>query len=238
VGVVPGPAGAWRKSFLMEAGGFHTDTLVEDQEMTLTMLHMGKKVIFEEHAIAYTETPHTVKNFLKQRFRWVYGTMQAFWKHKSIMWERPDDVMSLVVMPNIAVFNIILPLTYPFADSALLFGLIFGEWQTLLVPFAIFTAVDLLYASWGLRGESNKLKLLCAVPLQRVVYRQLLYYTVYKSFVRAMEGTGTLWNKFAKVGETKRYYLAALGGAVGLEITAPPSPIEIVEPIAPENIIT
>jgi cellulose synthase/poly-beta-1,6-N-acetylglucosamine synthase-like glycosyltransferase len=198
IGVVPGPAGAWRKSFIIEAGGFHTDTLVEDQEMTLSMLHHGKKVLYESRAIAYTETPHSVKNFLKQRFRWVYGTMQCFWKHKSIMREKPLSSMSLVVMPNIFVYNILLPLTYPFADSALVFGLIFGEWHSLILPFLIFTGIDLLYAVWGVRGEPNKWKLMLAVPLQRVVYRQLLYYTVYKGFVRAIEGTGTSWNKFTK----------------------------------------
>jgi hypothetical protein len=211
IGVVPGPAGAWRKSFLLEAGGFHVDTLVEDQEMTLSALHAGKKVVYEPRSVAYTETPHSIKNFLKQRFRWVYGTMQCFWKHKKVMYERPASSMSLVVMPNIFIYNILLPLTYPLADSALLFGLIFGEWTTLILPFAIFTAVDLLYAVWGLRGEPNKWKLLLAVPMQRVVYRQLLYYTVYKGVIRAIEGSGMGWNKFTKTGETRRFYLAAMG---------------------------
>ncbi len=235
VGVVPGPAGAWRKAFLQEAGGFHTDTLVEDQEMTLTMLHMGKKVIYEEGAIAYTETPHNIKNFLKQRFRWVYGTMQCFWKHKSVMIEKPDGIMSLVVMPNIFIYNILLPLTYPFADSALVFGLIFGEWQTLVLPFVIFTILDLLYATWGLRGEQSRWKLMVAVPLQRIVYRQLLYYTVYKSFIRAIEGSGTVWNKFAKMGETKRFYMSALSNAVGLEVT--PMPEAVPPPVPAQEIL-
>jgi cellulose synthase/poly-beta-1,6-N-acetylglucosamine synthase-like glycosyltransferase/peptidoglycan/xylan/chitin deacetylase (PgdA/CDA1 family) len=212
IGVVPGPAGAWRKSFLVAAGGFHTDTLVEDQEMTLSMLHRGHTVVYDSRAIAYTETPHSIKNFLKQRFRWVYGTMQCFWKHKSVMVEKPASSMSLVVMPNVFVYNILLPLTYPFADSALIFGLIFGEWRSLVMPFLIFTGIDLLYAIWGLRGEPNKWKLMLSVPLQRIVYRQLLYYTVYKGFVRAIEGTGTGWNKFAKTGETRRFYLSAMGG--------------------------
>ncbi len=227
IGVVPGPAGAWRKSFIVEAGGFHTDTLVEDQEMTLSMLHLGYKVIYDARAIAYTETPHSIKNFLKQRFRWVYGTMQCFWKHKGIIKEKPLSSMSLVVMPNIFVYNILLPLTYPFADSALLFGLIFGEWHSLIMPFLIFTGIDLLYAIWGLRGEPNKWKLMAAVPLQRIVYRQLLYYTVYKGLVRAIEGTGTTWNKFAKTGETRRFYLSAMGGLqAALEGVKTPLPIE------------
>lgn len=234
IGVVPGPAGAWRKSCLLELGGFHTDTLVEDQEMTLSMLHANYKVLYESRAIAYTETPHTIKNFLKQRFRWVYGTMQCFWKHKSIAVERPISSMNLVVMPNIFIYNIVLPLTYPLADSALIFGLIFGEWRSLVLPFVIFTCIDLLYALWGLRGEPNKWKLLLAVPLQRVVYRQLLYYTVYKGFVRALEGTGTSWNKFTKTGETRRFYLTAMGG-VGAAIQGIKNPAPVSAEEAPQS---
>jgi cellulose synthase/poly-beta-1,6-N-acetylglucosamine synthase-like glycosyltransferase len=67
VGVVPGPSGAWRRELLISTGGFATDTLVEDQDMTLRLIRLKKKVIYEPLAIAYTETPHTVKNFLKLR---------------------------------------------------------------------------------------------------------------------------------------------------------------------------
>jgi cellulose synthase/poly-beta-1,6-N-acetylglucosamine synthase-like glycosyltransferase/peptidoglycan/xylan/chitin deacetylase (PgdA/CDA1 family) len=213
VGVVPGPAGAWRRDFLLKTGGFSTDTLVEDQDMTLTMLRAGHTIVYEERAIAYTETPHSVKNFLKQRFRWVYGTMQCFWKHKRVMVERPLSGMTLVVMPNIFIFNIILPLSYPFADSALLVGLALTDWSGLIVPFALFTLFDVVYAGIGVWPEKNRLRLLSMVPLQRIVYRQLLYYTVMRGVVRSIEGTGSGWNKFAKMGETQRFYFSAVPAA-------------------------
>jgi cellulose synthase/poly-beta-1,6-N-acetylglucosamine synthase-like glycosyltransferase/peptidoglycan/xylan/chitin deacetylase (PgdA/CDA1 family) len=209
VGVVPGPAGAWRKSFVLDLGGFSSDTLVEDQDMTLTLLRAGKKVAYEEKALAFTETPHTVKNFLKQRFRWVYGTMQCFWKHKFVVVERPFSSMTWIVMPNIFIFNILLPLSYPFADSALIVGLFISDWAGLLAPFAFFTILDVVYASIGAWPEKNRWKLICMVPLQRIVYRQLLYYSVMRGVVRAIEGTGSGWNKFAKVGETQRFYFSA-----------------------------
>lgn len=210
VGVVPGPAGAWDRSMVMTLGGFASDTLVEDQDMTLRLLRAGKKIIYEPDAIAYTETPHTITNFLKQRLRWIYGTMQCFWKNKGVYREAPLGKMSTVVMPNIFIFNILLPLTYPFADGALLFGLLSNEWRSLVLPFLAFTIVDLLYAGYGVRGEPNPIRLLWAVPLQRIVYRQLLYYTVARSVIRAIEGTGLGWNKFTKIGETQRFYFTAL----------------------------
>ena len=213
IGVVPGPAGAWRRDAIMACGGFSTETLVEDQDMTLTLLRAGYAVCYEENAIAYTETPHSVKNFLKQRFRWVYGTIQCAWKHKRVVVERPLSGMTLLVMPNIVIFNILLPITYPFADAAFLLGLLLDDWQYLLLPFLFFTLFDLLYASIGVWREENRFKLLSFVPLQRIVYRQLLYYTVIRGVVRAIEGTGAGWNKFAKVGETQRFYYSAGKGA-------------------------
>ncbi|HVZ75931.1 MAG TPA: glycosyltransferase [Candidatus Paceibacterota bacterium] len=222
VGIVPGPAGAWRKSYLMQFGGFSTDTLVEDQDMTLTVLRSGKRVVYEPQAIAYTETPHTVKNFLKQRFRWVYGTMQCVWKHKRVALERPFSPMTLIVLPNVFIYNILLPLAYPFTDAAFVFGLLFGQMRTLLVPFLLFTAFDMAYAAWGVWKEPGAGRLMIGVPLQRVVYRQLLYFSVMRGVIRAIEGSGAGWNKFRKAGETKRFYQS--------DILVPvPSPLTIAE---------
>lgn len=206
VGVVPGPAGAWRKDIIIKAGGFPTDTLVEDQDMTLTILRMGYKVIYEPLAITYTETPHTVRNFLKQRFRWVYGTIQCFWKHKKVFIERPFSALSLLVMPNTLFFGILMPLTYPVIDAMLIISLLFGSLFSLWLPILLFTIVDMLYALWGVWSEKGSKRLIFYVPLQRFFYRQLLYYTVIKSIVRAIEGRGARWNKFAKIGDTERYF--------------------------------
>jgi cellulose synthase/poly-beta-1,6-N-acetylglucosamine synthase-like glycosyltransferase len=221
VGVVPGPAGAWRRTLLNALGGFKTDTLAEDQDMTLTVLRSGAKVVYEEQAIAYTETPHTIKDFLKQRFRWVYGTMQCFWKHKAAYSEpHANNAVTLFVLPNVFIFNIVLPLIYPFADSALIVGLFMGDWRSLLLPFLLFTAFDVMYAMWGVWKEKDAWKLLLAVPLQRIVYRQLLYYSVIKGVVRACEGTGSAWNSFVKSGDTKRFFFASIVVPVPSTISA------------------
>ena len=77
--------------------------------------------------------------------------------------------------------------------------------------------------------EQQKWKLMLTVPLQRVVYRQLLYYTVYRASIRAIEGTGTSWNKFAKTGETRRFYLAAMGGVEGTLGSIDTVPVPVIE---------
>nr|WP_245203793.1 glycosyltransferase [Ammoniphilus resinae] len=82
VPVVPGAIGAWRKEDVERAGFFSHDTLAEDTDMTLKLLREGKRVYYEERALAYTEAPDEFRSFVKQRFRWVYGTLQCVWKHR------------------------------------------------------------------------------------------------------------------------------------------------------------
>src|SRR6185295_3199403 len=44
VSVVPGAIGGWRVSAVREAGGFHTDTVAEDADLTMALLQRGYRV--------------------------------------------------------------------------------------------------------------------------------------------------------------------------------------------------
>jgi cellulose synthase/poly-beta-1,6-N-acetylglucosamine synthase-like glycosyltransferase len=43
---------------------------------------MGYEIAYEEDAYGITEAPDTVRAFIRQRYRWMFGTFQAVWKHK------------------------------------------------------------------------------------------------------------------------------------------------------------
>ena len=73
--VVPGAVGAWRRSALMKLGGFPTDTLAEDQDLTIAIQKAGYQAVFDADAVAWTEAPDTVAGLAKQRFRWSFGTL-------------------------------------------------------------------------------------------------------------------------------------------------------------------
>jgi peptidoglycan/xylan/chitin deacetylase (PgdA/CDA1 family) len=85
VTVVPGAVGAWRKSVLDDLGGYPSDTLAEDQDLTIACQRAGWKVAFDPAAQAFTEAPDTVGGLLKQRFRWSFGTLQCVWKHRAAL---------------------------------------------------------------------------------------------------------------------------------------------------------
>ena len=75
--VVPGAIGAFKKSAINDAGGLTTDTLAEDCDLTIRILKAGYVIENENNAVAMTEAPEKVKQFVKQRTRWCFGIMVA-----------------------------------------------------------------------------------------------------------------------------------------------------------------
>ncbi|MBS2023959.1 MAG: glycosyltransferase, partial [Deltaproteobacteria bacterium] len=127
VPVVPGAVGAWRRQAVLDAGGFHEDTLAEDTDLTLRLIESGLRVVYAEHALAYTEAPETRKALLKQRFRWTYGVLQACWKHKGKLFRPSGGVLGWLILPAFAIYQFLVPLSAPVVDLLLVSSLSRGR---------------------------------------------------------------------------------------------------------------
>ena len=114
VSVVPGAIGAWRVSAVRQAGAYQTDTVAEDADLTMALLRVGYRVEYEDMALAYTEAPVSANGLMRQRFRWSFGILQAVFKHREVFARK--GVLGWVALPNIVIFQILLPLVSPFID--------------------------------------------------------------------------------------------------------------------------
>ncbi len=56
--VVPGAIGAWRTEAVRAAGGYKTDTVAEDADLTMALLQNGYKVEYEDRALALHRGSH------------------------------------------------------------------------------------------------------------------------------------------------------------------------------------
>ena len=61
---------------LASVGGYPTDTLAEDQDLTIAIQRKKWKVAYDDSAVAWTEAPETMRALGKQRYRWAFGAMQ------------------------------------------------------------------------------------------------------------------------------------------------------------------
>ena len=200
VPVVPGAVGAWRRTEVLAEGGFHEDTLAEDTDLTLRLIARGLRVVYAEHALAYTEAPETAKALLKQRFRWTYGVLQACWKHKARLFHRGGGVLGWAILPAFAIYQFLVPFIAPVVDLLLVVSLFRGMAQSTAGYYLLFFALDLILSAVAVLLEGEDLKLLLGLFVQRVAYRQLLWVALMKSLWNAIAGFAVGWGKLARTG--------------------------------------
>ena len=209
--VVPGAIGAFNKEAIKIAGGFTSDTLAEDCDLTMRLLRKGYLVRNCSKALSYTEAPETFRQFMKQRFRWSFGVIQCFWKHRDTVLNPKYKNFGMVAMPNILIFQMILPFLAPLADLILLISLIAASMNIvvasvphILLYYGIFSLVDMAGAALAFAFEKEDYKKLLWMIPQRLIYRQMMYYILFKSFNRAIKGEMQGWGVLKRTGSVKK----------------------------------
>ncbi|SFB02037.1 MULTISPECIES: polysaccharide deacetylase family protein [unclassified Bacillus (in: firmicutes)] len=198
--VVPGAIGAWRKSDVEEVGYFNEDTLAEDTDITLTLLRNGKKIEFEEKAYAFTEVPEDIKSLAKQRYRWVYGTLQCLWKHREALFNKKHHSLGYFALPNMWLFQYIYQTISPIADILFIMALFTTHPEKAAIGFILFYMLDFFTSLYAFRLEKESPKPLISLFLQRILYKQLMTYVVIKSIFSAIMGVTVGWNKLKRKG--------------------------------------
>ncbi|KMQ60189.1 glycosyl transferase family 2 [Chryseobacterium angstadtii] len=201
--VIPGAIGAFKKSVIAEAGGYSTDTLAEDCDITVKILRAGYTVANENRAVAVTEAPESVKQFLKQRFRWTYGIMQMFWKQRQTFLNPKYKGLGLWAMPNILLFQYIIPFFSPLADVIMFFGILSGNGEKIFSYYLIFLLVDASLALMTFIMQREKLIGLLYIIPQRFGYRWLMYIVLFRSLRKALKGEMQSWGFLKRTGNVK-----------------------------------
>ncbi len=215
ISVVPGAVGAWRREVVVSVGGFSSDTLAEDADLTFSIIKNGYKVVYDDEAIAYTEAPDTIAGFVKQRFRWMYGTLQTAWKHKAVFFRPRYGALGFFALPNIFVFQLFFQIIAPIVDLALIISVSWALWQQhihqmdyslmytfryIFVYYILFLMIDIFSSiiAFTLEREREDWSLLIWIIFQRFFYRQLMYYVAMKTVFVAIKGIFVGWGKLER----------------------------------------
>ncbi|MFF4706120.1 bifunctional polysaccharide deacetylase/glycosyltransferase family 2 protein [Streptomyces sp. NPDC001288] len=199
---IPGAVGAFRRDAVLEVGGMSEDTLAEDTDITIALHRAGRRVVYEEHARAWTEAPGSLRQLWSQRYRWSYGTMQALWKHrKSLTDKGPSGRFGRVGMPLVVLFQIVTPLFAPLIDVFTAYSMIFVDLRAALLAWLAVLGVQLTCAAYAFRLDREKYRYLLMMPLQQLAYRQMMYLVLIHSCVTALTGGRLRWQKLKRTGE-------------------------------------
>jgi cellulose synthase/poly-beta-1,6-N-acetylglucosamine synthase-like glycosyltransferase len=199
---IPGAVGAFRVEALRDAGMMSADTLAEDTDITMALHRTGWEIRYAPDALAWTEAPTSLRQLWRQRYRWSYGTMQAAWKHRHALLERGHaGRFGRLGLPLLAVFQIFTPLLSPLIDILALYGLVFGDPLITVLAWSGMLAVQAVCAAYAFHLDGERLRPLWALPLQQVVYRQLMYLVLAQACLTAINGYRLPWQRLKRSGD-------------------------------------
>jgi hypothetical protein len=131
--------------------------------------------------------------------------MQAIWKHRAALVSRDplDARIGRRALPYLTFFQIALPVMAPLIDLFAVYGLLFGDARQTVGFWLAFNAVQLATAVYAFRLDREPLRPLWALPLQQLVYRQLMYLVVIESTITALAGVRAHWRHIERSGDVE-----------------------------------
>lgn len=145
--IVSGAFGLFRRSAVVEVGGFRTDTIGEDMEIIVRLhRHMRQqerpyRIVFQPDPVCWTEVPESPKILGNQRNRWHRGTMQVLSAHAQMIGSPRYGAVGTFALPYFAIFEAASPVIeasgYLLNGAALAFGLMDVEFAQLFFLTAI-----------------------------------------------------------------------------------------------------
>ncbi len=190
---VPGAIGMYRRSLLVELGGYKSDTVGEDFEL-IVRVHRhaleGRRpyeVRFAADAIAWTEVPDNIRDLAVQRGRWMRGALQTFARHHKMTIDPRYGLIGVCGIGSIAAQDIMAPLAYlllaPAMLAACLTQIIDWSLPAAIAAAMVIPAFAVELSSFGVFRELlpngsrlglDRGRLMLLFPVYFLVYRNML----------------------------------------------------------------
>ncbi len=199
--VISGAIGAFRKDVIVSIGGYSEDTIVEDMDVTLSMAMTGGVVEYNGKAIAYTEAPESIKDFIKQRYRWTYGGFQVLKKHKNLIFNRKHNSLGLVGIPYFMIFPWIDVMVSSLFVVAILKVIVGGNVLELMLFYTFMCLVQGSLLLYSLVMDKEDKKLVFLAGIDSLWYNHLISFITAKAAFNFLRGRATGWNKLVRLGK-------------------------------------
>jgi cellulose synthase/poly-beta-1,6-N-acetylglucosamine synthase-like glycosyltransferase len=159
--LISGAFGLFRTDVVQEAGGYDTDSVTEDFEISvrlhqyLTDQGRDYHVEFVPEPVVWTEVPESRDVFSRQRRRWYRGLLDTMVRHRGLMGRRRYGSIGLFGYPAFLLGEILGPLVeglgYVIVPLAFLLGA--ADVEFVLVYFAITVGVGVFLSWFGVFSE-------------------------------------------------------------------------------------
>lgn len=112
-----GTAGLWRKAAIVDSGGWQSDTLTEDMDLSYRAQMRGWQFRYVQDISVMSELPADINGFNSQQRRWAKGGGQTsqklsgqFWRTKVGVWRKFEGLMHLFANHGYLLKLVLIPL--------------------------------------------------------------------------------------------------------------------------------
>jgi len=215
--ILSGAFGLFVREAVVDAGGYRTDTVGEDMELTVR-LHAGMRrrgvryrIQQIPETVCFTEAPESVAVLSRQRDRWQRGLFESLWRHRAMMLNPGYGSIGMIGFPFYVLFELLGPvielcgyawfamttiLGVANPTFALLFAVIAVVWQFLISVETL--ALDQMYTKMYI-GSKDRAFFLLAAFLETFGYRQLTLLARIRGLVRKFQGEKG-WGRMVRKG--------------------------------------
>lgn len=113
--LISGAFGMFRRSTLLEIGGYRHDTVGEDLEVVVRIhrhmrdLNKDYSIKFVPDIACWTEAPATLAGLRNQRARWQQGALETLQRHRSMIFNPRYGRIGMLAMPQLILEDVIGP---------------------------------------------------------------------------------------------------------------------------------
>lgn len=149
--IISGAFGLFKKSVVVDAGGYDASTMGEDMELVVKLHvfcrehNMPYRIRYATDAICWTQAPESLQDLIKQRRRWHIGLFQSMIGHRKIFANLKYGLVGLVSY----LYFLIYELFSPYIEVFGIFTVVLAFFVDLInVPFMIlFFMIYVVYSS-------------------------------------------------------------------------------------------
>lgn len=219
--IISGAFGLFRRSHVIDVGGYRPDTIGEDMELVLRLHRAARarrlpyRIVFVPDPVCWTEVPEDLGVLRAQRMRWQRGLLESLWLHRSLLLSPRAGTVGWLAYPAMLVFEALGPLIemtgYVFMALCFALGLMsgtaFATFMLLVLGLGLMLSANALLLeelSFHLYPRWSHLRTLAlSMLVENLGYRQLNTWWRLRGTWTWLRGRPAVWGEMQRKGHAR-----------------------------------
>ena len=214
--IVSGAFGLFRKSKVIDAGGYRADTVGEDMELIVRLHRINRlrgtpyRITYVPDPICWTEAPDSLKVLRSQRTRWQRGLAESLTMNWQLLFHPRSGAVGWLAFPFFILFEFLGPVLEVLGYAITIIGTILGvfSWEAFETFMFVALSFGILLSVTALLLEELSFRLypkpaqvawlFVAAVVENFGYRQLIALWRMQGLLRWLVGGKQRWGEMTR----------------------------------------